>query len=118
MLAGCLVAERSSALVGVTLCTGLSDTESTIGVASIGAGFALCVSSSISHCACCRPIKVGANWSIILLRAWNGCVAGGEVASLWPNVAWVSALSTTSLLAAAWLLALFFPVTDLKNTTN
>lgn len=53
------------------------------------AGFALSstINSSICRYACCSPIKVGANRSMVLLGAWVGCAAGAEVASLWPDEA-------------------------------
>lgn len=71
VLAGCLAAERLSTLVGVTLRVGSLDTILMIGVDGTRTGFALSSTSgsSICRCACCKPIKVGANQLIVLLRA-------------------------------------------------
>lgn len=46
-----------------TLCAGSSDISSAIGVAGTLVGFVLSleISSSISHCAYCSPIRMGAN---------------------------------------------------------
>lgn len=63
MLVGCLVAKRLSALEGVTLRTGSSDTGLMIRMAGAEASFALssAISSNNSHCAHCISIKVGVN---------------------------------------------------------
>lgn len=59
MLSGCLPVKKLSALVGV--CTGPLGASSVIGVVGVRVSFAfsLTISSSISCCAYCNPIRVG-----------------------------------------------------------
>lgn len=66
-------------------------TTSTTGV-EIGFAFSLANTSTISHYACCSPIRLGVTESMVSLGAWDGCADGREVAFLWPEEACVYVL--------------------------
>lgn len=93
---------------GCDSCVGSSDIGSMTGLVGAGAGFAFSsvISSSISCCNPCGPIKVGANRSMVLLRAWDGCAPDRELPCGQKKPEFLLSLRHNSW-ATVWLLLFF-----------
>lgn len=70
-LAGCLAAERLSAMAGMSICTGWLETGSTIDVVGVEAGSALILVSN-SRVSPYDVIVHSVSWSLRRLSCWLG----------------------------------------------
>lgn len=78
-------AKRLSALMGMTPWTVAGDRfNDTCNRCQGGFAFILTSSLRVSPCAYCNAMRVGANFQMVSIGAWESWANGGEVDSLWP----------------------------------